>query len=270
VTTFDHRRLQETRATTAPCSCLMGQLTAAIVHELGQPLTAILTNAHAGLRVIASGNHDGNDVRDCLQDIVADGRRASAVIRHLRSLYQSGHVERRPLLLNDVLNDVVAAVGGDAERRGISVVVDLDPRLPRVPGVGVQLQQVLLNLVINAFEAVAEVTDGPREVMLRTRTLAGERVQVDVADTGPGIAAQKLDAIFEPFVTTKVHGMGVGLSVSRSIIDIHEGQLWAENGPNGGATFHILLPAIAEASGRHRKARKISRRKLATPRAGGD
>jgi two-component system sensor kinase FixL len=240
----------------APCSCQMGQLTAAIVHELAQPLTAILHNAHAGLRAIASGNHDGSDIRDSLEDIVADGRRAGQVIQHMRFLFQRRKVERRPLLLNDVINEVMAVILGDAERRRVSVVVDLDPRLPSVSGVRVQLQQVLLNLVVNAFEAVAEVTDGPRKVIVRTRTLEGERVQVDVADTGPGIAAEKLDSIFEPFVTTKMHGMGVGLSVSRSIVNAHAGRIWAENGPDGGAIFHILLPAIAEANGRRgRKAR---------------
>jgi two-component system sensor kinase FixL len=235
----------------------MGQLTAAIVHELAQPLTAILNNAHAGLRVVTSGNHDGNEIRDCLEDIVADGRRASQVIQHMRFLFRRREVERRPLLLNDVINDVVAVILGDAERRRVSVVVDLDPRLPLVSGVRVQLQQVLLNLVANAFEAVAEVTDGPRKVIVRTRTLAGERVQVEVADTGPGVAAEKRDSIFEPFVTTKVDGMGMGLAVSRSIVDAHHGRLWAENDPDGGATFRILLPAIAEGKGRRGwKARK--------------
>jgi two-component system sensor kinase FixL len=226
----------------------MGELTAAIVHELGQPLTAILTNAQTGLRVLASGKHDVNEVRDILKDIVADDHRAGQVIQHLRSLFRKdAAVERRPVLLNQVINDMLTVVRRDAERRRVSVVLDLAPRLPRVSGDRVQLQQVLLNLVVNAFEVLADVTHRPRKVILRTSALDGERVQVDVADTGPGIAAEKLGSIFKPFVGTKTGGMGMGLSVSQSIVDAHEGRLWVENGPDGGAIFHIVLPAIADA-----------------------
>jgi two-component system sensor kinase FixL len=118
-----------------------------------------------------------------------------------------------------------------------------------VSGNRIQLQQVILNLALNAFEAMADVTDRPRRLVMRTRPLDDNRVQVDVIDTGPGIAAEKLESLFEPFVTSKANGMGVGLSVSRSIIVEHEGRLWAENGPDGGAVFHIILPAIAAVDG---------------------
>jgi PAS domain S-box-containing protein len=225
----------------------MGELTAAIVHELGQPLSAILSNAQAGLRGLASGKTDVNDVRDILEDIVADDQRAAQVMQHLRSLFQRGHVERRPLRLNQVINDVVRVVVRDAELRRMAIVTDLASELPLVSGDRIQLQQVLLNLVVNAFDAMAEVTDWPRKVILRTRALDGNRVQVDVADTGPGIAAEKLGSIFKPFVTSKAGGMGMGLSVSRSIVTDHEGRLWVENRPEGGATFHIVLPTITDA-----------------------
>jgi PAS domain S-box-containing protein len=224
----------------------MGELTAAIVHELGQPLSAILSNAQAGLRGLASGKTDVNDVRDILEDIVADDQRAAQVMQHLRSLFRRGHVERRPLRLNQVINDVVRVVVRDAELRRMEIVTDLASELPLVSGDRIQLQQVLLNLVVNAFDAMAEVTDWPRQVILRTRALDGNRVQIDVADTGPGIAAEKLGSIFKPFVSSKAGGMGMGLSVSRSIVTDHEGRLWVENRPEGGAIFHIVLPTITD------------------------
>jgi len=131
----------------------------------------------------------------------------------------------------------------------VSITLDLAPGLPLVSGDRVQLQQVLLNLVVNAFDAAADVADRPRKVILRTRTLGERFVQLDVADTGPGIAPEKLESIFQPFVTTKPSGMGMGLSVSHSIVGAHEGRLWAENGPERGAIFHVVLPALPDEAG---------------------
>jgi PAS domain S-box-containing protein len=224
----------------------VGELTAAIVHELGQPLTAILSNAQAGLRLLASGRADMDEIREILEDVAAADLRATTVIQHLRSLFRKGEVERRPVPLNDVITELMAMLVRDAEPRRVSVVLDLAPGLPRVSGDRVQLQQVILNLVVNAFDALAQVADGPRQVTVRTRALEGAQVQVDVVDTGPGIAADQLGSIFKPFVTSKGGGMGLGLSVSLSIVTAHKGQLWAESGPEGGATFHVALPAIAD------------------------
>ena len=223
----------------------MGELTAAIVHELSQPLTAIRTNAEAGLRLIASGEDDPKEVAEILEDIVASDQHAGRVIQHMRSLFKKGDIERRPLLLNNLVNDVVSLLGSDALLRNVSVSLDLAPRLLLVPGDRVQLQQVLLNLVMNAFDAVGEKPDRPGRLIVRTRTLAGRWVQVDVADSGPGIAPDKVDTIFDPFVTTKPTGMGMGLSVSRTIIRAHGGKIWAENDPGGGAVVHVVLPAEA-------------------------
>jgi len=225
----------------------MGELTAAIVHELGQPLAAILVNAQAGLRAIASGTHDEREIREILEDIVVDDHRAGEVIHHLRSLFGKGEAERRPLLLSQLINEVATVILRDAELRRVSIVLDLAPQPLWASGDRVQLQQVLLNLLLNAFDAMADVIDRPRKVVVRTRALDRARVQVDVADTGPGIAVEKLDAIFKPFVTAKTGGMGMGLSVSHSIITAHEGSIWAENGAEGGAIFHFVLPAITEA-----------------------
>jgi len=226
---------------------IMGELTAAIV-ELGQPLTAILTNARVGLRLIA-GNDDVKEVRDILEDIVADDHRASQVIQHLRSLFKKGEAEHRPLQFNTVINDVVSVVRTDAGRRDIAITLDLAARLPLVSGDRVQLQQVLLNLVVNAFDALTDVTNRPRKVILRTHTLGENFVHVEVADTGPGIAPEKLGSIFQPFVTARPGGMGMGLSVSHSIVGAHEGRLWAENDPDGGAVFHLVLPALLDEGG---------------------
>ena len=224
----------------------MGELTAAIVHELGQSLTAILTNARVGLHLLASGDQEAADMRDILADIVADNQRAGDVIQHLRSFFKKGDMERRPVQLNDLINDVIRVVRAEADRRELPIIVELDPGLPPVLGDRVQLQQVLLNLMVNAFEAMVDVTGGPRTVTVRTRTLEGHQVQVDVADTGPGIAPDTLGSMFKPFVTTKAGGMGIGLSVSDSIVRAHAGRLSAENAPKGGAVLHVTLPTARD------------------------
>jgi two-component system sensor kinase FixL len=223
----------------------MGELTAAIVHELAQPLAAILTTAQAGLRLIAAGKYDAEQVPEILRRIVADEERARRVIEHLRSMFQKGKVERRPLMLNQVLNDVVSVVQRDAERRRVALVLNLAAPALWVSGDRVQLQQVLLNLIVNAFDALDGVSDRPRTVTLRAHGVDGQQAQMDVEDSGPGIGAERLGSIFNPFVTSKTGGMGMGLSVSRSIVIAHDGRLWAENGPTGGAIFHVVLPAIA-------------------------
>jgi PAS domain S-box-containing protein len=222
----------------------MGELTAAIVHEISQPLTAILTNAQAGLRVVGSDMREQAELADILRDIVADDQRAGQVMRNLRSLFTKGEADRLPLSLNALIHDVMSVVSTDAQMRDVTVVLDLAPHLHRVAGDRVQLQQVLLNLVVNAFDAMVDVAGRPRTVTLRTRPGGRDQVQVDVADTGPGIAAHALGSLFEPFVTTKRGGMGMGLSVTRSIVRAHQGRIWAENSPEGGATFHIVLPAL--------------------------
>jgi two-component system sensor kinase FixL len=222
----------------------MGELTAAIVHELSQPLTAIRTNAEAGLRLLASGKRDDGELGEILEDIVTSDRHAGQVIQHVRSLFKKGDVERRPLLLNSLVHDVVSLVGRDALLRNVRVDLDLAPHLAPVAGDRVQLQQVLLNLFVNAFDAMSEANGG--RLTVRTRALSGGWVQLDVADTGFGIPIDKVDAIFEPFVTTKPTGMGMGLSVSRTIVRAHGGRIWAENDPEGGAIIRVALPADAE------------------------
>jgi two-component system sensor kinase FixL len=185
---------------------------------------------------------DRADLAEIFKDIVEADQRADKVIRNLRSLFTKGEADHRTLRLDALVREVVSLVASDAQLRNVSIRLDLASDAPPVTGDRVQLQQVLLNLLVNAFDAMADVTDRPREVTVTARPL-GSTVQVDVADTGPGIAPDTLASLFEPFVTTKRGGMGMGLAVSRSIVRAHQGRLWADNNPGGGATFHIVLPA---------------------------
>ena len=223
----------------------MGELTASIVHEISQPLTAILTNAQAGLRSVGSGKAKMTTLGDIFQDIVAADMRANQVVRNLRSLFSKGTTNNQPLRLDALIQDVLSVVARDAQRRDVSIRVEMPTPVPGVCGDRVQLQQVLLNLIVNAFDALAAVIDQPREVTVRVRRLGADEVQLDVADTGPGIATDALESLFDSFVTTKPDGMGMGLSVSRSIVRAHEGRIWAENNHDGGASFHVVLPALA-------------------------
>jgi len=220
----------------------LGELTASIAHEINQPLAAILGNAQAALNYVESGTPDLKELREILTDIVADNRRAADVIRSLRSMIKRSTGEHQPLLLNDLIHDVLSIVRSDALTRQIPVVLDLGSPLPSVGGDRVQLQQVILNLIINAFEAI-DSSGQPATLRIRTREAEGE-VVLSVVDSGHGIAAGKSDTIFEPFVTTKKEGLGMGLALSRTIVTAHNGRLWAENNPGGGATFHMALPPL--------------------------
>jgi two-component system, LuxR family, sensor kinase FixL len=220
----------------------LNELTASLAHEINQPLASILSNAQAALRFIKGGSPDLKELQEIFKDIVADDQRAAEVIRSLRSMLKKDAIEHQPLLLNDLTANVISIVRNEAMMRRVAVALDLDSPLPSVRGERVQLQQVILNLIVNAFESMAS-SDQPATLRIRTRAADGE-VVLDVADSGPGIAADKLTSIFEPFVTTKNEGLGMGLALSQSIVTAHNGRLWAENNPKGGATFHMALPAI--------------------------
>jgi signal transduction histidine kinase/CheY-like chemotaxis protein len=218
----------------------MSELAASIAHEINQPLAAILSNAQAALRLMEHGAADLTELREIFSDIAEDDQRAAEVIRTMRSMLRKSTAEHQPLLLNDLIENVVALVRNEALVRKVSVFLDLGLRPAPIQGDRVQLQQVILNLVVNAFDAM-ETSALPRKLTLRTRETGAEAV-LDVADSGSGIAAGKLDSIFEPFYTTKASGLGMGLSLSRSIVIAHNGRLWAENNPDGGATIHMALP----------------------------
>ena len=220
----------------------INELAASIAHEINQPLAAVLNNAQAALRLMDSGTLHPKEMREIFNDIIADDQRAADVIRNLRSMLKKGASEHQPLLLNDLIRDVASIVKSDALMRGVTVSFDLGSPPPAVKGERVQLQQVILNLIVNAFEAM-DSSKQPRTLRILTREAGGEAV-LNVVDSGAGIAADKLDSIFEPFLTTKKDGLGLGLALSRTIIAAHNGRLWAENNPESGATFHVALPAI--------------------------
>ena len=221
----------------------MGELTASLAHELSQPLSGILTNAQAAQRFLAQGSPDLHEVRNILADIVDDDKRAGDVIQRLRDLLCKRELARRPLDLNTLIRDVAKLLASDAVIRNVGFVLDLHPEPVVVNADSVQLQQVILNLLLNAMDAMADSADGDRTIVLRTERTEIDAVHVAVQDAGPGLAPNAEEQIFEPFYTTKPAGMGMGLSIARSIVHAHGGLIWATNNPARGATFHLALPS---------------------------
>ena len=245
--TTAHRRAEEAlnrtkedlsrvaRATT------MGELTASIAHEVNQPLAAVVTNGSACLRWLAADPPNFDEAREAVQRIIRDGNRAGDVIARIRALLRKGDPVARPVNLNDTIREVVALMQSEAGRRGAALQVDLAVDLPAVMGDRVQLQQVLLNLIINALDAMKTFTDRPRVVLIRSKLPEPESILVAVEDSGVGIDAEQAARLFDAFYTTKPEGMGMGLSISRSIVEAHGGRLWATPNEGPGATFQFTL-----------------------------
>jgi len=220
----------------------MGELTASLAHELSQPLSGILTNAQAAQRFLAKSQPDLREIRAILSDIVDDDKRAGEVIQRLRDLLRKSELARDPLDLNALIRDVAKLLASDAVIRNVAFGLDLHPEPVIVHGDRVQLQQVILNLLLNAMDAVADGPGGGRTILIRTERADLDAVHVAVEDAGPGLAPEAEHQIFEPFYTTKPSGMGMGLSIARSIVQAHGGLIWATNNPVRGATFHLALP----------------------------
>jgi len=220
----------------------IGQLSASIAHEINQPLAGIVTNASTGLRMLEADPPHLDGARETLKRTLRDGNRAAEVIARLRALFGQGDLALEPLDLNEATREVLGLLSSDLERNRVVLDLRLDPTLPSIAGVRIQLQQVMLNLIRNASEAMAEVHDRPRQLVIETGPEEGDRVRVRVADSGMGLGSQNLHKPFEAFYSTKRTGMGVGLSVSRSIIERHNGRLWAESNDDHGATFLISIP----------------------------
>jgi two-component system sensor kinase FixL len=220
----------------------MGELNASLAHELNQPLTAILSNAQAAQTLLACDVVDLEAMREILADIVADDKRAAAVIRRLRSLLRKGDLEFVPLDVNEIVSEVGWLVKNDALTRNVSLRLDLAADLPGVLGDRVQLQQVVLNLVLNGLEALRPPWAGARTLVIRTAMDGAATVTVAVQDSGTGIDEKDTDRIFQPFYTTKAEGLGMGLAIARTIVDAHGGRLAAANNEHGGATVHFTLP----------------------------
>jgi two-component system, LuxR family, sensor kinase FixL len=225
---------------------LLGELSGALAHELNQPLAAILTNARAGQRFLAHDPPDLEQLHEILTAIVDDDRRAGNVITRLRALLKNDDVRHEPLDLNAVVQEVERIIRADLIARDVSLTIDLSPDSALVTGDRVQLQQVVLNLVLNACDAMQATLPGRRRLLVATAVDERQGVRVAVSDNGTGIRAENLEQIFDPFVTSKAQGLGLGLAICRSIASAHDGRLWAENNSDGGATFYLVLPYSSE------------------------
>jgi C4-dicarboxylate-specific signal transduction histidine kinase len=218
---------------------------ATVAHEIRQPLTAIVTSADAGLRFLDRSLPNVERAKDAFKRISADGHRAAEVVESIRTNLRNDAQNRTSLDVNDLIQEVLALERADLQRYRIAVQVDPGKQLPEVRGNRVQLQQVLINLIANAVDAMAAKND-PRVLRVKSEPYEGDLVMVSVADTGTGINAQNIDRIFNPLFTTKSDGMGMGLAICRAIIEAHEGRLWfAPNTPRG-AVFQFTLQALGE------------------------
>jgi signal transduction histidine kinase len=217
-------------------------LTASIAHEINQPLSGIITNAGTCLRMLAADPPDIDGARETARRTLRDGDRASEVITRLRALFSKKEFTLESLDLNDAIREVIALSSSDLQRHRVVLQSEFADDLPKVTGDRVQLQQVILNLVRNASDAMMDVDDRPRQLLVRTERANGDLVRVMVRDSGIGVDGQILDKLFDAFYTTKSGGMGIGLSVSRSIVERHHGRLWAEPNDGPGATFSFSIP----------------------------
>ena len=224
------------------------ELLESIAHEINQPLAAMVANANAALRWLAKETPDMEDALAALKAIIRDGHRAGEVVRSVRTMYKKGGEERINIDLNDLIQNVLGLMRAELQRRGIDVQTALTGSLPLVTGHAGQLQQVILNLVENAADAMDTVSTRARVLRVKTAIYDSDGVLVSIEDSGPGIDSANIDRIFEPFFTTKSDGMGMGLAICRSLIEAHGGRLWASSGVDHGSVFSILLPAIGNKS----------------------
>jgi C4-dicarboxylate-specific signal transduction histidine kinase len=221
---------------------LMGEMTASIAHEVNQPLTGIISNAGTGLRYLAAEIPDVEEARRYLELIVRDGKRAAEVIGRIRALVRRVPERRNHLDLNESVLEVIALTQNELQRNPVDLQTNLASGLPLVPADRVQLQQVILNLIVNALDAMNEAGDRPRTLVVNSGTSDASELFVEVRDTRPGLDAANLDRLFRSFYTTKPEGMGMGLSISRLIVESHGGRLWATKNEPHGAVFRFTLP----------------------------
>jgi C4-dicarboxylate-specific signal transduction histidine kinase len=224
----------------------MGELTASLAHEVNQPIAAAVTNANTCLRWLTRDHPDVEEAREAASRIVKDGTRAAEIIKRIRLLFKKGSPERELVDVNEVIQEMIVLLRSEATRYNISVQMELAADLPRIIGDRVQLQQVLMNLIVNSIDAMKEV-DEARELAVKSQRTEKEEVLVSVSDTGVGLPPHQADQVFNAFFTTKPHGTGMGLRISRSIVESHGGRLWAANNSPRGANFCFTLPTNIEA-----------------------
>jgi signal transduction histidine kinase len=227
----------------------VGELAASIAHDINQPISAILSNVDAAEMLLDSADIDHAELRLILQDIRSDDLRASEVIRHIRGLANKRETEFEAFDANHLLSAVMRLVAPIARRRGMNVSAEYG-ELPLVRGDRIHVQQVLLNLMFNGMDAMNAAPKEMRSLCVATVVRGKDRIEIMVTDHGHGIPAGHFEKIFESFFTTKREGMGLGLSIARSLVQAHGGRIWAENNPAGGATFHFTLPAVSRAGDR--------------------
>jgi two-component system, LuxR family, sensor kinase FixL len=225
----------------------MGELTASLAHEVNQPIAAAVTNANACLRWLQGDTPSLDEARAAARRIVRDGTRAAEIISRIRLLFKKGTSQRELVDMNDVVREMIVLLRDEATRYSISVRTELTTDLPRVMGDRVQLQQVMMNLVMNGIEAMKD-EEPTRELAIKSRRGEKEHLLLSVSDTGVGLPLQR-DQMFRAFFTTKLHGTGMGLAISRSIVESHGGRLWAADNSPRGASFYLSLPTTAQASG---------------------
>ena len=225
---------------------VLGELTASVTHELSQPLMAIQTHAQAAKRVLAIKGAAQSEIEELVTDILADNSRAERILQQLRALLKKGRVGLKPLKVNNLIRNVADLLEDEATKRKVKVSLHLDPALPQVLGERIQLQQIVLNLMVNAFEAMRGVKTGGRELAIETAAVEGDRVSILVRDNGCGISSDKVDRVFEPFFTTKPDGLGMGLAICRSIVEVHGGRISVANNAEKGVTFRIVLPVLGK------------------------
>ena len=219
----------------------MGELTASLAHELNQPLGAILNNAKAARRLLTAKGRDLTEIDAALNDIIRDDGRAVDVVKNVRAMFQRGEAKMALVDVRQLIVEVAPIVNSDARMKGISWSLELPDSLPRVRGDKTHLTQAVLNLVVNAFDSVCD-REGPRDVVLRADLEEPQQLHVSVCDSGKGIDAKVIPKVFEAFYTTRPRGLGMGLTVVRSIIENHGGRIWATRNPRRGATLEFILP----------------------------
>jgi C4-dicarboxylate-specific signal transduction histidine kinase len=224
----------------------MGELTASLAHELNQPIAAALTDANTCLRWLTREHPDLEEARAAASRMVKDATRAGEIIKRIRVPFEKGASEQEPLDVNEVIREMVLLLHSQASRHSISVRTETSADLPKVMGDRVQLQQVLMNLMINGIDAMKNVT-GARELVIDSRRADTGQVQVSIRDTGVGLPQQQADQVFNAFFTTKPHGTGMGLRISRSIVESHGGRMWAGENSPCGASFYFTLPVTSDA-----------------------
>lgn len=224
----------------------LGELTASITHEVNQPLAGVVTNAHACLRWLAAQPPNLEEARQAVERVVKDGNRAGTVIQRVRAMVKKSPPQMGRVDINDTILEVVALTRGEVGNHGATLETTLARGLPSVPGDRIQVQQVILNLTLNALEAIDANGAAPRRVEVETGMEGAAEVRVTVRDSGKGLEPQNPEQVFEAFYTTKPDGMGMGLAISRSIIQAHGGRLWATPSAPGGAIFHFTLPVHSE------------------------